>query len=85
MKSIPWLYKIFNNFLILLKIWDLKREFSDINDEMTAHYFLLIMRSERYHKGKLDIESEMKQYRRNKWKKKKEVAQRINNLRNQIK
>lgn len=75
--------KLIKRIIIKLRIFFLKLEFSDISDELAAHYFNLAMRNES--KGnKEEVEDNLLEYRLRKWKKRREIAIKISELENKL-
>lgn len=66
-----------------IKIFFLKLEFSDINDELASHYLNLAMRNES--KGnKKEIEDNLLQYRKRRYYQKREIAIKISEFQKKI-
>lgn len=68
---------------IKIKIFFLKLEFSDISDDLAAHYFNLAMRNES--KGnKKELEDNLLQYRKRKFQERRIIVENITELRRSI-
>ena len=76
---------MFNWIFTKFQIWRLKMEISSLEDDIWIHYLLLNSRNNKFFAGKLDIEKDFQDFRRNIEIKKKEILDKIEILKLKLK
>ena len=76
---------MFHRFKLRIKIWWLKRQFNDIDNEIWSYYVSLNIRSAKYFGGKIDVDKEFEYFKRLKLKQKYLILKKIEELENELK